>query len=323
MTVIHRVFYPTNLTLPSLPWLSRTITATKKLLKLPGFKQLKPYAGQAFSVMYPPTYMVGRHFPRKTNKGSKSKITVLSANLWHDWPHHRRLKDRLESFAKLVENNGADILLLQEVARTQDFRADEWLAERLGMAYFYVRANGNEKSIGFEEGVAILSRFPLNDPQTKQLGYKTRLFTRRLALSACVETPFGSLRTFNAHLGLTRRQNADQMSHLYKWVAETAQKSPALIGGDLNAHETTAQIIQTKRSWLDTFRVLHPHKDGNTHELKAPGLGVLHRSRRDYLFLQPGEQCWQILEAAHLKPPQIYHSDHQIVLAKIKPVACP
>ena len=322
MTVIHRVFYPTNLTLPSLPWLSRTITAIKKLLKLPGFKQLKPLAVQALSVVYPPTFMVGRHFPGKTNKGSKGMITIMSANLWHDWPHHRGLKERIESFANLVENTDADILLLQEVARTKKIRADEWLARRLGMAYFYVRANGNERSIGFEEGVAILSRFPLHDPQTKQLGNKTNLFTRRLALSACVETPFGDLRTFNAHLGLTRRQNADQMNHLYKWVAESVHESPALIGGDLNAHETTAQIIRTKHSWLDTFRFLHPHKDGSTHEIKAPWLGVLSRSRRDYLFLQPGDRGWQVLEAAHLKTPQVYHSDHQIVLAKLSPVNC-
>ena len=321
MTVTHRVFYPTDLTLPSLPWLSRTIAAAKKLAKLPGFTHLKPFAVQALSVAYPPTYIVGRHFPGKTNKRSKGMITIMSANLWHDWPHHRRMKERLESFAHLVENTDADILLLQEVARTKKIRADEWLARQLGMAYFYVRANGNEKSIGFEEGVAILSRFPLNDPQTKLLGHKTNLFTRRLALSVCVETPFGGLRTFNAHLGLTRRQNANQMNHLYKWVEETSQENSALIGGDLNAHESTAQIAKTKRSWLDTFRFLHPHKDGSTHELKACGLGVLNRSRRDYLFLQPGDCCWQVLEAAHIKP-HIYHSDHQVVLAKVKPVAC-
>jgi len=42
----------------------------------------------------------------------------------------------------------------------------------------------------------------------------------------------------------------------------------------------------------------------------------------DYVFLQPGERCWQVLEADHLKSKKITLSDHQVVMARLKPVAC-
>ncbi len=71
------------------------------------------------------------------------QLTVLSANLWHDWPRFRRIKERLEDFARLAEREQADVILLQEVARTRAIRADEWLADRLGMVSVYSRANGH------------------------------------------------------------------------------------------------------------------------------------------------------------------------------------
>jgi endonuclease/exonuclease/phosphatase family metal-dependent hydrolase len=322
LTFTQKVFYPTNLSLATLPWFTRLKEIGKKFLRFPGLNRLKPRIVQALSVTRPPTLFTGQHYPKNVREQQKEDITILSANLWHDWPHHRRLIDRLKSFVQMVEQKGADIVLLQEVARTPLLKTDEWLAQRLGMAYFYIRANGNEETIGFEEGLAILSRFPLTDPQVKQLGEVTSPFTRRMALSAQVETPFGGLRAFCAHLGLVPGHNVNQVDHLHDWVSMTTQKGSALIGGDFNAHETSSQIIKTKRSWLDTFRSLHPTKDGTTHELKTPWGRILRRSRRDYLFLQPGHRCWKVLEASHLEPPDIFLSDHQVVMARLKPVEC-
>jgi endonuclease/exonuclease/phosphatase family metal-dependent hydrolase len=318
----QKVFYPSNLSLPNLPWFSRLKEIGRKVFRHPGLRRLKPRIARAFSVTIPPRLLSGQHHPKIISESRKEGLTILSANLWHDWPHHRRLFDRLKTFVHMVEQKAADIILLQEVARTPGMKADEWLAQQLGMAYFYIRANGDEHAIGFEEGLAILSRFPLTDPQVMQLGDVTSPFTRRLALSAHVETPFGGLRAFCAHLALTPGHNSKQVDHLHQWVRATTQQETALIGGDFNAHETSSQIIKTRRSWMDTFRSLHPDKDGTTHELKAPWGRTLRRSRRDYVFLQPGERCWQVLEASHLKPKNITLSDHQVVMARLKPVPC-
>jgi endonuclease/exonuclease/phosphatase family metal-dependent hydrolase len=318
----HKVFYPTNLSLPSLPWVYRLKEFERKIFRLPLLRKLKPWIARTLSLTLPPARLTGQHYPQRTRAPRTEGLTVLSANLWHDWPHHRRLFDRLKSFVQLVEQKAADIVLLQEVARIPGIRADEWLAQRLGMAYFYIRANGDEESIGFEEGLAILSRFPLTDPQVKQLGEAFNPFTRRMALSAHVETSFGGLRAFCTHLALIQGHNSKQVDQLQQWVSTTTHKETALIGGDFNAPETSSQIIKTKRSWLDTFRSLHPDKDGTTHELKTPWGKVLRRARLDYVFLQPGERRWQILEAAHLKSENVPLSDHHVVMARLKPAHC-
>jgi endonuclease/exonuclease/phosphatase family metal-dependent hydrolase len=217
-----------------------------------------------------------------------------------------------------VEIRRADILLLQEVARTPKLRADEWLSDRLGMGYIYSRANGHETGIGFEEGLAIFSRYPLAEPQVRQLGTGSNPFMRRLALGATMEAPCGKLLTFSVHLGLLRQQNANQLAHLRHWVRRAAGELPALVGGDFNAHETSPQITQARSTWLDTFRCLHPQADGTTHKLRWPWGGILHQARLDYIFLHnEGQTRWRMVEARHLDAPDGPHSDHRAVLAKL------
>jgi endonuclease/exonuclease/phosphatase family metal-dependent hydrolase len=245
-------------------------------------------------------------------------VTMLSANLWHDWPRHRRLTQRLESFAKLVEAEEVDILLLQEVARTPDIRTDQWLAERLKMAYVYSRANGHHRGIGFEEGLAVFSRFPLKAPRFQQLEPSFKPFVRRLVLGAEVETPHVDLPVFSVHLSLLPSHNAAQVQLLQDWVTSIAGDRSALIGGDFNAHEHAAQMTHMRQTWLDVYRHIHPKTEGATHELRVFSKGRARRRRLDYIFLFPGNRRWKVLEARHLDAPDGPHSDHRAVLAKLK-----
>ncbi len=243
-------------------------------------------------------------------------LTVLSANLFHDWPRHRRLQERLEAVAQLIEENSVDVALLQEVARTRELRADQWLAERLGMAYVYSRANGHESAIGFEEGLAIFSRFPLESPSLAELRPGSPV-TRRLGLGAWVKTMCGDLQVFSVHLGLLPHHNAAQLTHLRELITTSHQQHPVLIGGDFNAHEDTPQIMQAKQSWVDTFRHLHPEADGITHEIRWPWGKSGRKRRLDYLFLKPGNMTWSIQKACHLDAPGGPHSDHRAVLTQL------
>jgi endonuclease/exonuclease/phosphatase family metal-dependent hydrolase len=223
--------------------------------------------------------------------------------------------------ARLSETESADIVLLQEVARTPALQADVWLAHRLGMACAYSRANGHEAAIGFEEGLAILSRFPLAGPRLRQLGLGTNPFVRRLALAIDVATPFGELLAVSVHLALRHGHNAIQLAQLRDWVAGAAAGRPALIGGDYNAPEHRAEIQATQRAWLDTFRHLHPEADGTTHEVFWPWGHRLRRHRLDYIFFQAGPEGahWEVLETRHLDAPGGPHSDHRAVLTRLAP----
>jgi len=287
----------------------------RKLLDLPGLRGLLPVVRQAASITEPGGKISYRARPAYLNGDRGAVITVLSANLYHDWPRHRKLQQRLEALSQLIEMERVDVALLQEVSRTQAFRADDWLSQRLGMAYVYSRANGHEQGIGFEEGPAIYSRFPLSSPTLTELK-PVFPFTRRMGLGVNVETPQGSLPVFSVHLGVVPGQNSNQLKQLQEWIVSQAGSQAALIGGDFNTHENSPQIAQIRGDWVDTFRHLHPAADGVTHEIRWPW-GRSWRRRLDYLFLKPGSQQWQVLHARHLDAPGGPHSDHRAVLTRL------
>lgn len=244
-------------------------------------------------------------------------LIVLTANLWHDWPRHRELPARLEAFARLVEREGADVVLLQEVLRTADCRVDEQLADRLQMNYVYSRANGSELAIGFEEGVAVFSRYPIRSSRVERLSPERDLFVQRVALGAQIDTPLGALWSFSAHLSLRRHRNRDQVAALTRWVDRVSGKAPALIGGDFNAHESAPQMRMARDRWTDAFRQVHPDADGTTHSLAG-----LQRHRLDYLFLRPALSAWRVVDSGIVDAPgELAHSDHRAVVAKVAPNA--
>lgn len=249
---------------------------------------------------------------------SDEHVSILTANLWHDWPRQRRIRERLDRFVELVQKEAVDILLLQELARTKDFKTDRWLADQLGMAYVYSRANGNAREIGFEEGLAVFSRFPIKKPRLAELSDHKNPFFRRIALGTSIEVNGGDLLAFTVHLGINGRQNESQFYRLANWVEEQSGNVPAVIGGDFNASETTSQIRSAQNSWHDSFREINPEDDGYTHEIQWPWGGTLTRSRLDYLFLRKGDFPWRVDEARHVEMKDCSVSDHTPVLIKAR-----
>ena len=295
-------------------------SAGRSLLRSPVLGLFHPSIQKVKNVAKPAGLLSIRYSP-STQFASPPycNLTIISANLCHGWPNQADLLERLESFAHLVEQQNADIILLQEVSRTPEFRVDEWLSERLGMAYVYSRANGHQ-SIGFEEGVAVYSRFSLSAPRLKEFSNSLNPFVRRVALGAFVDTPFGRFPFFSVHLGITPYENAAQIIHLREWVSDIARTQSAFIGGDFNTNEGTPQIRYAQGEWVDTFRHIHPHSDGSTHELRWPWGRVIRRSRLDYIFLKPGEQPWRVKDSKHLDPLENSFSDHRAVLTRLEPL---
>ena len=243
---------------------------------------------------------------------------MVSANLWHDWPRHRSLPDRLEAFASLVEESGAQVVLLQEVLHTTDFHADRWLADRLGMAYAYARANGYAAAIGFEEGSAVLSKFPLLDVRQITLQPSSSRFVNRIALGARLSLPRCDLWAFSTHLSLMRSHNEPQLRTLQRWIDQICRGSSALIGGDFNASEKSDGIKLAQQEWIDTYRSVHPKGEAATHSLRWPWGGLIRRERLDYVFLQRQDPGWQVLDTRHLQTPERPHSDHDAVLTRLR-----
>ncbi len=289
----------------------------RRLLNLPGFRLLRPLARKVRAVSEPVSRLFVQRLPVLIRHGENKPLTIISANLWHDFPKYRQCTQRLDSFAGMVETEHADVVLLQEVSHRSNFHVDQWLSERLGMAYAYSRANGDEAGIGFEEGLAVLSSFPIQSLYLQQLGSSANVFVHRLAMGAKVLSPWGSFAAISVHLALLRRQNCHQLSQLYTWLNKIMGGLPTIIGGDFNSHENSPQMTRVRSAWTDTFRLMHPDADGTTHEICTPQGRVIKRSRLDYIFLRPGKAKWKVLETRHLDGSNGPHSDHRAVLTRL------
>ena len=279
--------------------------------------RIKPFIKRIFSVIKPSGKVYLISIPRfKADASDSSSITFMSANLWHDWPRNRKLEERLDCFVELVLSEKVDILLLQELLRTPDFHTDKWLSDRLGMAYIYSRSNGNAPEIGFEEGLAIFSRFPIKNHRLAQLSDQNNPFSRRMALGTSIETEGGDVDVYSVHLGILNHQNKKQFSHLKNWVEEQSGSIPAVIGGDFNSNENTSQMHAAKTTWHDSYRSKHPTGNDYSHELRWPWGSVLRRSRLDYLFFRRGEGSWKVDDVRHIDTDRCPLSDHKPVVVK-------
>ena len=218
-------------------------------------------------------------------------LRVISLNMLHGFPHFEHLSQRLDLIAEEIRRQDADIVCLQEVPWTwRQHSAAAYLAQRTGLNYLYLRANGNRWTILFEEGEAILSRYPLRDVKFEELEPRAGFFEQRVVLGATATTPWGDVCIFATHLTdgdpeINRAQAASLMAFVDKSGA-----GPAVVAGDFNATENSPQIQALARRWVDTYRAVHPIEPGFTccvSDLSAGPDEPLEK-RIDYVFLVPG-----------------------------------
>jgi endonuclease/exonuclease/phosphatase family metal-dependent hydrolase len=220
----------------------------------------------------------------------EGRLRVMSLNVLHGFPRFEHLSERLDLVAAEIRRQDADIVCLQEVPWTLHLGSGvEYLASRTGMNYLYLRANGNRWTIFFEEGEAILSRYPLHDLAFTELEPRASFFEHRVVLHATAATPWGDLRVFATHLTTgDLALNQGQAGSLQAFVVSTGG-GPAIVAGDFNAREDSPQIQALANAWLDTYRVANPGDPGLTcciDDLAAQNEPL--EERIDYLFLVPG-----------------------------------
>lgn len=159
-------------------------------------------------------------------------IDAVSLNLARE-TNPGRILDALHGTPRL---RSADVFLLQEVFQ-EDGKPSvaEETARKLG---YYVSFAPAAPGV-YDQGLALISRYPLDDVRITRLkrcdlGSRTR---NRFAIVATVQTPWGGLRVWNAHLD-TRINAGERLEQLQPVIDDASQHSgPGLIGGDFNTND--------------------------------------------------------------------------------------
>jgi len=127
----------------------------------------------------------------------------------------------------------ASILLLQEVVDSPRFHVAEQVAKSLGMGFVFAKAFTLEGDT--DEGLAILSRYPISGHHSvrlarNQLHFKNRI---RIALLSDIVMPWGRTQVICIHQDnrINQEEKIRQLDDLWPAISPNG---PAILGGDFN-----------------------------------------------------------------------------------------
>ncbi len=228
----------------------------------------------------------------------------MSFNLYHGGPASgwtgdgARLERRLDMVARALRALDPDVVALQESSWGW-WRGN--VAARLGRAlslrHVYAPATSRVvplvgplvvRAIGFSEGPAVLSRFPVLGWEAHSLPRCQRRLDARVALRAELDTPWGPVEVVSTHA--TRGASGCQLEALADLVVARPSGRLLLVMGDLNVSEEAPEFraLLDRARLVDAFRAANPDASGLTvwQRVDAPAPTVFRRV--DYILVRPG-----------------------------------
>jgi endonuclease/exonuclease/phosphatase family metal-dependent hydrolase len=223
-------------------------------------------------------------------------LRVVTYNLLHDGPGSgffkgsTSLEDRLELAIRELKILDPDVLAVQEASDSRRHgNIAEQLARALGLHVVFAPATEHIFALrpvnnvivgllGFKEGPAILSRFPITASQVYELPRCQSWYDPRILLRAELSTASGPRQILSTH---TARGDECQMERVGEIVRDHLGDGPSLLMGDFNTPETS-KVLSTLRSeagFIDAFRLANPEAQGPTvwQRIEAPQSTVSRR----------------------------------------------
>jgi endonuclease/exonuclease/phosphatase family metal-dependent hydrolase len=207
-------------------------------------------------------------------------------------------EDGMKAFDQQLElfrSIDADIIGLQEcdTARIAGGNADivKYFADNLGMYSYY-----GPKVVTGTFGIALLSKYPIENPQTVYLysiGEQTALIDARITVGA------KTLSVLVTHLG-----NGGPIFQQEGVMKVVANKENVILMGDFNFRPDTAQYQLTTSTLADSWLLRWPQ--GNENQ------GIDPARRIDHIFVSPDIH---VAESVYLPGPQ---SDHPAMVTEIE-----
>jgi endonuclease/exonuclease/phosphatase family metal-dependent hydrolase len=230
-------------------------------------------------------------------------VRLVTFNLLHGGPWTRftgddqHLERRLAMIVEDLRAIDPDVVALQESPVTRrhgDVAAR--LAQALGLPHV-VHARATERvfgprwlgrlivgALGFVEGPAILSRFPITASEIHDLPRCQRWLDPRVALRADLATPAGAVAVFSTH---TSRD--DCQTRRVAELAGAVPGHPAVVMGDLNTGDTAPVLAAfSDHGFVDAFRVANPAAPGPTVWQRIDASAATVQRRVDYVFVRAG-----------------------------------
>lgn len=270
-------------------------------------------------------------------------LRVVTFNLLHDGAGSgfldgdTHLEERLEMTIRELKTLDPDIIAVQEASDSRRHgNVPERLAKALGLHVVFEPATEHVFGLwpldsivvgmmGFKEGSAILSRFPIAASHVYDLPRCKKWLEPRILLQAELSTLRGPLQVFSTHTG---RGDECQMERVGEIVRARLGGGPSLLMGDFNIPETS-QVLMTLRNeagFVDAYRLANPDAAGPTVWQRIKSKEPTVSRRVDFILLLNGRQQVASVRSSRLvldHPGQLpdgttlWPSDHYGVLAEV------
>jgi endonuclease/exonuclease/phosphatase family metal-dependent hydrolase len=201
-------------------------------------------------------------------------------------------QERLDLAAALLQGFNPDLVALQEATNDPlNGNLAEDLADQLAMDVLW---EPTHEVLVYEEGPALLSRWPIDAPEAVALPHgDLGGLTQRAVAGATLNTPFGPIRIGAAHMTISPEEDvkADQAKAAHDFVVGGLDGGiPGFLAGDLNATPDTLamQFLRGEAShdgalgiFADAWTTAQPGENGFTIPSDGPD------RRIDYIYFTP------------------------------------
>jgi endonuclease/exonuclease/phosphatase family metal-dependent hydrolase len=248
----------------------------------------------------------------------------LTINLKHPITGIDEALQRLAIVADAINDRQPDVVALQEVIRDTDQPS---FAEQLGTltGYEWIWEYTFTVPTLFDEGLGILSRWPIVWSDSAELRHLDLIIFRRRVLGARVQSPHGDIQLFCTHMTTDSDATveADQAVDVYQFIQANPSPLAGFLAGDLNSEPGTlamrffrgeASHENVTGNLIDSWMTVNPNDDGFTIHSDDP------TRRIDYIYLAPGTEKSAEVDSCELMFTEqvggLYASDHLGILCE-------
>jgi endonuclease/exonuclease/phosphatase family metal-dependent hydrolase len=181
------------------------------------------------------------------------RVRVVDFNVQVGLPGFEGQEDRFQDTLAAFRALRPDVIVLQEAwDTTRHGNVARRLGEALRLNHVYARANGSRRWLGYEEGSAVLSRFPILEARRVLLAPRRPWWECRIALVATLDLG-GRLVTL-AGLHCHHQDEGVAAEQARSLLGRLDRERPVVVAGDFNAGSDSEAVRQfVREGFVDTL----------------------------------------------------------------------
>lgn len=245
--------------------------------------------------------------------------------------HNGWFEGRFDAVVRGLERHKPDVLCLQEAIVSSHgsslYDQAHAVGDALGLHFVAFDAYGapDHLRLGYQEGLAVVSRWPLARVRDSRLPTAPAdSADMRVVLSCRLMTPEGTLDVVTTHLAWrpdhweARVRQAELILDAFTREGFGENGHRGVLAGDLNATEDEPVIARIGQTLRDAWRELHPKEAGYTWFAGHPYTKAhpMPSRRLDYVFVPRGAVVHRA-EVVLDRPDPVWPSDHAGVLVQL------